>query len=64
MAGNMKKAPHGRSSKISADESNNAPAAGKLGKLHKAGKTIGTFNAGRIDKLENTNPKTTGGVKA
>lgn len=60
----MKKTKVGKSSKISAGESNNSPAAGKLGKLHKAGKTIETFNAGRIDKLEGKNPATTGGVKS
>lgn len=60
--GNMRKAPHGRSSKIT-DGSSKPPAAGKLGKLHKAGKTVPLFNANRIDKMENTNPKTTGGVK-
>jgi hypothetical protein len=62
--GNKKNTPVGRSTNMKGGEKNNAPAGGKLGKLHGAGKTIPTFNAGRIDKLEGTNPKSTGGVKS
>lgn len=58
--GNMKKAPVGRSSKIK-DSKTSAPT--KQSGLHKGGKTVPSFNAARIDKLENTTPATTGGVK-
>lgn len=59
----MKKAPVGRSSKT--DMGKKAPdAAGRLGKLHSAGKTVPLFNASRIDKMEGTTPPSTGGVKS
>lgn len=59
--GNMKKAPHGKSFKTDMGKKN--PPAGRSGKLHKAGKTVPLWDSTRNDKLENTNPKTSGGVK-
>jgi hypothetical protein len=56
----QKKAPVGRSSKMK-DGKNAAPA--KLGKAHSSGKTVPSFNAARMDKMEATNPTGTGGVK-
>lgn len=55
-----KKAPVGRSSNMKDGKS--APA--KLGKAHSGGKTVPSFNAARIDKLENSKPSGTGGVKS
>lgn len=59
--GNMKKAPVGRSSKTDMGKKN--PDAAKSGNLHKGGKTVATWDSTRNDKLEGTNPKTSGGVK-
>ena len=58
---NMKRTPVGKSSKIK-DGKTSAPA-GKQKELHTGGKTVPSFNAARIDKLEATNPVGTGGLK-
>jgi len=56
----MKKAPAGRSSNLK-DGKISSPA--KLSRDHKGGKTVPSFNASRMDKLEGKAPMGNGGVK-
>jgi len=60
--GSMKKAPHGKS--FNTDKGAKNPAAAKTGKLHKAGKSVPSWDSTRNDKLDNQGVKGTGGVKS
>jgi hypothetical protein len=57
--GNMNKARVGKSGKMK----DSMPEPAGLGKLHKSGHTIPTFNSPRMDKMEKMGPKSSPGVK-
>jgi hypothetical protein len=52
----QKRAPVGSSDKKKFDGAKDPASAGKLAKLHAGGSTVPTFNASRIDALENKAP--------